>query len=218
MDSFASDPLVQSVTAYVKEYMSNYDASHSWDHIERVIGLARHIYTHSAPEFKATLDPRTIQLAALLHDVGDRKYLKPNESATTLITTILTTHGATPALAAVVQTICQGVSYSSEVKDPSRVSVLIETHPELAVVQDADRLDAIGAVGLARMFTYGGAKTSRSMKESMDHLDEKLVRLEGMTKTAVGRQLARERTERLLVFKGWWGRRVGLRRGRVLSS
>jgi uncharacterized protein len=73
MDAFADDPLVQSVTAYVKDYMSHYDASHSWDHIERVVALAHHIYTHSDPSFKATLDLRTIHLAALLHDVGDHK-------------------------------------------------------------------------------------------------------------------------------------------------
>lgn len=71
MDTFKDDALVQAITAYVKEYMRNYDASHSWDHIERVVGLARHIYDKS--EDKDKLDLRTIQLAALLHDVGDKK-------------------------------------------------------------------------------------------------------------------------------------------------
>jgi len=71
MDTFSDDPLVQSVTDYVKEYMSNYDASHNWDHIERVVGLARYIYSKSAN--KADLDLRVIHLSALLHDVGDRK-------------------------------------------------------------------------------------------------------------------------------------------------
>ena len=71
MDTFKDDALVQSITTYVKEYMRNYDASHSWDHIERVVGLARYIYTKSSN--KSSLDLRTIHLAALLHDVGDKK-------------------------------------------------------------------------------------------------------------------------------------------------
>ncbi|KAK3327739.1 hypothetical protein B0T19DRAFT_441690 [Cercophora scortea] len=207
MDSFANDALVQAVTAHAKNFMRNYDASHGWDHIERVVGLSRYIYSHSAN--RASLDLRVIQLAALLHDVADRKYILPTENPETLIATILTTHGAPASLASKVQTICHGVSYSSEIKNPSRVAELVLLHPELAVVQDADRLDAIGAVGIARMFTFGGAKTGRDLAGSMEHLDEKLLRLEGMAKTEVGRKLARERTERLRVFRGWFVDEVG---------
>lgn len=71
LDTFITDPLVASITTYVKAYMANYDASHDWSHIQRVLGLARHIYAHSAN--RSSLDLRVIHLAALLHDVGDRK-------------------------------------------------------------------------------------------------------------------------------------------------
>ncbi|KAL2190787.1 hypothetical protein L209DRAFT_15813 [Thermothelomyces heterothallicus CBS 203.75] len=210
MDAFPDDTLVQAITAHVSAYMQNYDASHSWDHIERVVAMAHHIYAHSDPAFRSTLDLRTIHLAALLHDVGDRKYLKPGEDPTTQVQTLLLSHSCPPDLAARVQTICSAVSYSTERADPERVASLIATHPELAVVQDADRLDAIGAVGIGRMFTYGGARTARSMAGTMEHLDEKLVRLEGMMKTEVGRAVAKVRTERLIVFKGWWDEETGL--------
>ncbi|KAK4104315.1 hypothetical protein N658DRAFT_565158, partial [Parathielavia hyrcaniae] len=198
VDAFPDDPLVQSVTAYVKEYMQNYDASHAWDHIERVVALAHHIYAQSDPAFQSTLDLRTIHLAALLHDVGDHKYLPPGASSQTQIQTLLLSlslsnlnstsnstsdstsnsnptstsdslstsntkpdpnsdpNSCTPTLAQKIQTICSAVSYSSEIKNPSRVTSLIASHPELAVVQDADRLDAMGAVGIGRMFTFGG--------------------------------------------------------------
>jgi uncharacterized protein len=73
MNAFPDDPLVQAVTAHVKVYMQPYDASHSWDHIERVVSLAHHIYNHSDAAFQASADLRVIHLAALLHDVGDRK-------------------------------------------------------------------------------------------------------------------------------------------------
>ncbi|KAK3360180.1 hypothetical protein B0T25DRAFT_515538 [Lasiosphaeria hispida] len=208
MDTFADDPLVQSVAAYVKDFMQNYDASHDWNHIQRVVGLARYIYSKS--ENQADLDLRIIHLAALLHDVGDHKYLPPSAASDpTPITTLLLSLSCPPSLAVTLQTICLGVSFSSEVKDPARVAALVARHPELAVVQDADRLDALGAVGLARMFTFGGAKGARDLQGSVDHVDEKLVKLEDMCKTEVGRGLARERTERLRLFQGWWTEEVG---------
>lgn len=210
MDTFADDPLVQAVTEYVKSYMANYDASHDWKHILRVVGLARHIYSQS--ENRADLDLRIIQLAALLHDVGDRKYTASSTSASSpppTISSLLLTHGASPAIAQTISTICSSVSYSTETKNPSQIQSVLAQHPELGVVQDADRLDAIGAIGLGRMFTYGGAKTKVTMDETMEHLDEKLVRLEGMAKTKVGKELMRERTERLRVFRGWWAEERG---------
>ncbi|KAK3370237.1 hypothetical protein B0H63DRAFT_311562 [Podospora didyma] len=206
LDSFSGDGLVQSVRAYVKDYMQKYDASHGWDHIQRVVGLSRHIYAQT--EDKSGLDLRIIQLSALLHDVGDRKYIKPDEDPTTMVLKVLESFGASVELAETVQTICGGVSYSSEIKDPARVTALIAKHPELAVVQDADRLDAIGAVGIGRVFTYSGARTARDMEDSLVHMDEKLLRLESMAKTAAGRALARERTERLRIFKMWWREEV----------
>jgi uncharacterized protein len=129
-----------------------------------------------------------------------------------MILTLLLAHNTPLPLATAIQTICLNVSYSTETTSPeslSNITSIIAAHPELAVVQDADRLDAIGAVGIGRMFAYGGAKTTRGLGDTMRHLDEKLVKLEGLMKTVVGRGEARKRGERLGVFRGWWGEEVG---------
>lgn len=214
--------LVSRVAAYVQEYMSNYDASHDYQHILRVLGLSRCILDASPTE---QYNQHLVTLSALLHDVGDRKYLLPGQDSSTLVEHILLDFGASPELAKDVQTIVMNVSYSSEIKHPEYVMEVISRYPELAVVQDADRLDAIGAVGVGRCFTFGGAmygkaraqaadagkrdlSNGRGLNETMQHFDDKLVRLEGMMKTAAGRDLARERTARLTEFMGWWDAEV----------
>lgn len=191
--------------------MSHYDGSHDYAHIERVLGLARSI-AGSPAKAGPSYNPTVVTLAALLHDVGDKKYLKPGQDSTTLVQHVLLDLGASAALAEKIQTIVTAVSYSGEMKDPARVRAVIEQFPELAVVQDADRLDAIGAVGIGRTFTFGGAMggaaagkaRGRGMEETIEHFTDKLEKLEGLMKTQAGREMARVRTERLRLFREWW--------------
>ncbi|KAG5984406.1 hypothetical protein E4U55_004979 [Claviceps digitariae] len=197
-DLTVDDALLAHVTDYVKTFMANYDPSHDFAHIQRVLRLAQHIQAKT-PNTALPI----VQLAALLHDVGDKKYLQPGQDPSRLVHEVLLSLGASEPLAQKVQTICSGVSYSSEMQDPQKVTRLIEQHPELAVVQDADRLDAIGAVGIGRAFAFGGAK-GRDMGQTMEHFEEKLVRLAGMMKTVEGRRLAVERTERIERMMEWW--------------
>lgn len=203
IDAHVNEDLIRSVTKYVEAYMANYDGSHDFNHIQRVLGLAKHIHAHAA--HASDRDPQVVILSALLHDVGDKKYLKPGEDASSLVKDLLLSYGAAEDLAAKVQAVCLGVSYSSEIKDPARVQELIKAYPELAVVQDADRLDAIGSIGIGRVFTFTGARTKASMADSIQHFHDKLLRLRGMMKTDVGRQLAAERTRRMEEFLKWWG-------------
>jgi uncharacterized protein len=224
--------LIERVSNYVMQFMSRYDGSHDYQHILRVLGLARHIAASSASSY----DTLVVTLSALLHDVGDKKYLEPGQDSTTMVQTVLLGFGVEETLAKRVQTIASAVSYSSEIKDPTRVRNLIREYPELAVVQDADRLDAIGAVGIGRAFTYGGAAGTkaagqisnkargtverqdagsrptkgRGMDETIEHFTDKLERLEGMMKTDAGKQMARERTQRLKLFRQWWAEEVDM--------
>ncbi|TPX15679.1 uncharacterized protein E0L32_000013 [Thyridium curvatum] len=231
MDALYENPetaaLLRAVTGHVREYMSHYDASHDFAHIQRVVGLARHIYqveatatTTSSPDnhnnsSSEPLDPLVVTLSALLHDVGDKKYLKPGQDPSTMVSALLLSLSCPADLAARVQAVCAGVSWSAEQADPARAAGLLAAHPELAVVQDADRLDAIGAVGVGRTFAFGAAMGAagagagagadhRSLGDTMRHFDDKLLRIEARMKTGEGRRMARERTERLRLFREWW--------------
>lgn len=211
--AFADDELVCQAARHSYEFMRKLDASHDWEHIVRVASLADHIYHCSlragelVPE---TCSRRKVVLAALLHDIADRKYIQPGQDPATVLFALLCSLGAESSLARDVQAICGGVSYQTEVKDPAATAALVARHPELAVVQDADRLDAIGAIGIGRVFTYGGAKTTRSLQGSVNHFDQKLLHLVPLMKTQTGRQMAHERTERLRLFKQWWDEENGI--------
>ena len=119
---------------------------------------------------------------SLLHDVGDHKYQKPGENSENQIAELLLQHGASIELAMKIQLVCKNVSFSNEVKNPRMMKAVMDQSPELAIIQDADRLDAIGAIGIGRTFTYGGAKSGRGMDETLTHFTEKLERLGGMMK------------------------------------
>jgi uncharacterized protein len=204
------EDVVSKAKEYVKEYMSHYDASHDWSHIERVLALSHKL---AASERKLqptiTLNQNLIILSALLHDVGDKKYLPPGQTGETMVKNYLLSIGAAQSLAENVQTICTNVSYTNETANMPAVKELCVTIPELAIVQDADRLDAIGAVGVGRLFAYGGAK-AQERGLSVEHFYTKLLKIQERMKTESGRVLAEERTERLRMFLGWWDEETGV--------
>jgi len=203
---FESSTLYQGIYRYVEQYMSRYDASHDFNHVLRVLALAKHIL---AEELKANpwkkFYRQAVVLAALLHDVGDKKYIQPGENAERMIEDVLAKNGCPPRFVAKVALIVEHVSYSSEIKRPQLVKAIVGAHPELAIVQDADRLDAIGAIGIGRTFAYGAAKAAdRGLQDTIDHFTDKLENLEGMMKTETGKRMARDRTQRLKDFRRWW--------------
>ena len=219
--------IISQTKTYVRSYMSRYDASHDYSHIERVLSLALHIAGGENSQIKSSLDSHSststltstststatkshfhdltlVTLAALLHDISDHKYpAPPSDPPAHTATTLLLSLGASSSLATSVQQICDHVSYSHEQKHPERVRDVLALYPELGPVQDADRLDALGAVGLARCFAFGGAK-GRGIPDGVEHISSKLLRLEAGMKTRTGRDMAVVRTKRVVSFQNWW--------------
>jgi uncharacterized protein len=220
MDTPQELSLIEAMTAYMTECMSGHDPSHNPTHVHRVVSLAHRILAGELARYPDTAPPMynttVVTLAATLHDIGDHKYLPAGSDIDPkqMVYHALTRHGADATLAERVQTIVTNVSYTNETRNPDQVRALIAQpgYHELAIVQDADRLDAIGAVGIARTFTYLGSQGSKrkgnpepwELDESIAHFGEKLEKLESMMKTETGRELARERTGRLQEFKAWW--------------
>ncbi|KAF7592951.1 hypothetical protein BBP40_012187 [Aspergillus hancockii] len=220
--------LLATLTPFVTECMKNHDPSHNPQHVHRVVSLAQKILARELTRDPTKpYSPEVVHLSALLHDIGDRKYLsqvaaistsiRPNAQSeaidpSRLVYHVLVSHGADEELAERIQMIVSHVSYTTERSNPERVRQLIDGgYPELAIVQDADRLDAIGAVGIGRCFTFLGAKgkdfcgeAGWVMGNAIDHFGDKLEKLEGMMKTETGREMAQLRTARLREFRGWW--------------
>ncbi|DAA78072.1 TPA_exp: Uncharacterized protein A8136_5775 [Trichophyton benhamiae CBS 112371] len=222
--AFSEAAIVKKVTRYVKEYMSEYNSSHDFDHVMRVLGLSRIIASSRLAKAKtavSTWNPLVLTLGALLHHVGDGKHPKANEKPEAnvkhdvTIYQLLLTFGTPMPVAEQVQIVVNNVSYSTETKSEETreyVRKLVQEIPELGIIQDAHRLDAIGSIGIGRTFTYGGAisKTGRPLHKTMAYFVEKLERLEASMKTPEGKRLALERTNRLKLFRGWWEEEMAL--------
>jgi uncharacterized protein len=145
-----------SAEAAVRAALQDNDASHDFSHIDRVVRNARAI-----ARAEGVCDPREqfiIDLGALLHDISDYKYSGSDTAGAEAAELVLKTAGVDSETRAAIIEIVNGVSFSHELASASTGALPRPLPRTVAIVQDADRLDAIGAIGIARCFTYGGAK------------------------------------------------------------
>ncbi len=204
-----------AIEAYVKSEMASNDSSHDWNHIERVRRMARVLGQ------RENLSPDQQYLAevsALLHDIGDWKYAgndakKGIWGAPLEVETFLTHLGLDSLTIQCVCYVIAHVGFSKEIESSSTANTVSnDLLSVLNVVQDADRLDAIGALGIVRCLTYGAVKgqplydpqvpprvglSAQEYKSgktiTMNHFEEKLFKLKDLMKTASGRQVAEQR-------------------------
>lgn len=191
MESFASIRL--SAMEFVKKTFASDSSGHDDTHTFRVHALAKRIALAEGADLEL------VELAALLHDVDDHKLSPETAAGKDRAVGFLRCHGVGyDRIMAIIQIIDQ-VSFSRNSFPPSTL--------EGKCVQDADRLDAMGAIGIARTFAYGGSKGRRlhdpQMQDptaSVQHFYDKLLRLKSMMNTETGRQLAAPRHEFLEAF------------------
>ncbi len=181
--------MISEATEYVRELFRGNSDGHDFDHTMRVYRTAMEI-----ADTEPDCDRLVTALAALLHDADDGKLFRTedNANARAFLESQRLDDGT-------VTRICQAINAVSFSKNRDRRP---ET-PEGRIVQDADRLDAIGAIGIARTFAYGG-KHGRPLDSSIAHFHEKLLLLRDMMHTEKGRELAEVRHAFLEGFLKEW--------------
>ena len=193
--------LINKTISFVKAKLENAEGGHDWFHIERVFKNAVLIAKNE------DCNVIVVKLSALLHDIADSKFHEGDESVGPKIARdFLESENVDEEIITHVVHIIKNISYKGGNFEKKFSSL------ELDVVQDADRLDAIGAIWIARAFNYGGFKNralydpkiapnSRMSKEeykkndapTLNHFYEKLLLLKDKMNTDTGKKIAKER-------------------------
>jgi len=200
--------LIDKTVVFVKQTLKDAEGGHDWWHIHRVWNNARLIaQTEQA-------DALTVELAALLHDIADSKFHNGDEEiGPQTAGSFLSSINVDAETIQHVQQIIRHISFKSGFDKKEFQSI------ELDIVQDADRLDAIGAIGIARAFSYGGfkgrelynpevapnlnmtkAEYKASTAPTINHFYEKLLLLKDKMNTSTGKQLAQQRHDFMLTY------------------
>lgn len=198
------EKIIENTIKFVKKTLKNAEGGHDWFHIERVYNNAKLI----AKTEKVNLF--VIALGALLHDIADAKFYNGDESVgPKKAREFLFLQNVDSKIIEHIVQIIENISYKSTLTNQNKTRF---TSLELDVIQDADRLDAIGAIGIARAFNYGGFKnrqlynpkikpnlhmTKKEYKNSnaptINHFYEKLLLLKDKMNTKTGSRIASDR-------------------------
>ncbi|ARY92571.1 MULTISPECIES: HD domain-containing protein [Lacticaseibacillus] len=207
----------QALTAYARSVSAQDHSGHGFDHIERVIAMAKRLVAETP-----SVDSAVVVAAATMHDTYDDKLVNDVAAARSAARHAMAAAGLTDEQIQAIIAIIDHMSFKANLGKRQPLSI------EGQLVQDADRLDAIGAIGIGRAFMYGGAHGGRMYdpalaprtaltpssyrtKEStiINHFYEKLLKLKDQLNTSAAKQLAEHRQQVmedfLTEFKAEWG-------------
>ncbi|EKT3963178.1 HD domain-containing protein [Flavobacterium psychrophilum] len=200
--------LINKTILFVKQKLENAEGGHDWFHIERVYKNA--ILIASAEK----CNEMVVKLGALLHDIADSKFYNGDETVgSKMAREFLEAENVSEEIISHVIKIIENISFKGGNFNKNFAS------KELEIVQDADRLDAIGAIGIARTFNYGGFKNRQlynpeivpnlsmnkeeyknSQSPTLNHFYEKLLLLKDKMNTETGKKIAQERHHYMETF------------------
>lgn len=176
--------ITKQTVAFIREHFANNSDGHDAEHSLRVYRNALAIASEE------DCDKDVVALAALLHDVDDKKLFETKENFNAR--SFLSSLGVSEEKISRIVAVINCVSFSSN-KDNVPATI------EGKIVQDADRLDAIGAVGIARTFMYGGSH-GRSIEDTREHFEDKLLLLKDKMNTDTAKKIASSRHDHMLSF------------------
>lgn len=199
---------IENTVEFVKEKLEGAEAGHDWFHIERVWKLAKKIGETE------NCDQDVVELSALLHDIADPKFHNGDETIAPKISReFLESQNVPNETIEKVLFVIENISFKNRGNAP------VNPPLELQIVQDADRIDAIGAIGIARTFNFGGFKNNpmydpavqpslnmskeeykKSNGTTINHFYEKLLLLKDLMNTEKGKKMAEERHDYMLNF------------------
>ena len=202
-----TDAQLTAIATYATDRLAQDKSGHGTDHLHRVVKLARRLAIAEQADLNLTL------AAAWLHDVIDDKLMADPEQAHQALATKLTALQVRVAAQQAIFEIIDHMSFSKSLNGTQSLSLAGQ------IVQDADRLDAIGAIGIARALYYSGhvgeaiydpqvaprehmtkAQYRHQPGTAINHFYEKLFKLEGLMNTAAAKQLAHQRTQVMRQF------------------
>ena len=210
LEFFITDKMktIDHTILFVKEKLQNAEGGHDWFHVERVYNNALLIAEEE------TCDLQVVKLAALLHDVADSKFhngdetIGPKMAREFLVSQNVAEETINHVIAIIENISFKGGNFEKEFQSK-----------ELEIVQDADRLDAMGAIGIARTFNYGGFKNrtlydpnvqpnlsmskeeyKKSETPTLNHFYEKLLLLKDKMNTETGKKVAKKRHDFMVSF------------------
>lgn len=199
---------IDKTVEFVKKQLEGAEAGHDWFHIERVWKLSKKI---AATE---NCNGEVVELSALLHDIADPKFHNGDETLALKISReLLEGFSVDEETIAQVLFVIQNISFKNRNEAPKDLPI------ELKIVQDADRIDAIGAIGIARTFNFGGFKNNlmyhpdispklnmskeeykKTNGTTINHFYEKLLLLKDFMNTQEGKKIAEQRHQFMLNF------------------
>ena len=195
--ALSNEEIIILTEDFAKDYMKNYDDSHSFEHVIRVKNMAT---TLAISENLSEEQIFIIQLAALTHDINDSKYSNNNDDTQENILRAFFNNliDDRDKLENIIRIACN-VSLSVELANNNAKPFLYKSI-ELDCVRDADRIDSLGAIGISRYFTFGIVKKQSNISSIIDNIENRTNILMNNINTDMGKKISREKYKIIRMF------------------